>query len=158
MGALLDLAVTQNAQFQAAAAEVDDAARRRFRTQSGEDRFPAEAGLFRGIDYLERNSGLLFNSANEGVAIARFPGGAGGHGTVLCYAELIHGFFEITESLDGLFEEFFAEAVANENTFAEAQGVALIVEWFNVEGRVGASNRQAHGVRAGVDGSDVDRL
>jgi hypothetical protein len=48
--------------------------------------------------------------------------------------------------------------MANENTFTETQGVSLIVERFNVEGRVGTRNGQAHGVGAGVNGSDVNRL
>ena len=155
---MLDVAVAQDAQFQAASAKVDDAARRGFRTERGEDRFAAQAGFFCGVDHFQRNSGLLFDAANKRVAIAGFAGGTGGHGAIFCDAELIHGFLEMTESLDGFFEKFFAEAVANENTFAETQRVTFIVERFDVERGVGAGDGQTHGVGAGVDGGDVNRL
>ena len=45
--------IAKNADFEAAAAEVGDAAKRRFGAERGKDGFPAEAGFFRGTDDFE---------------------------------------------------------------------------------------------------------
>src|SRR5256885_4775564 len=52
---LNDGVVAQNAEFQTAAAEVDDATKRRFRAKRRKDRFPAEARFFVRADDFEAN-------------------------------------------------------------------------------------------------------
>ena len=52
---LNDAVVAQNAEFQAAAAEVHDATKRRFGAKRREDRFPAEARFFVRADDFETN-------------------------------------------------------------------------------------------------------
>jgi hypothetical protein len=64
----------------------------------------------------------------------------------------------MAKGLDTLFEDFFAEAVADENSFAEPEGKAFVDEGFDVESGEGADDGQADGVGAGVDGGNVNGI
>src|SRR5450432_1913358 len=158
MGALLDGAVAQNGEFQAAAAKIDDAARQGFGAQSGEDGFAAETGFFRGADDFQGDAGFLPDSAEESVAVTGFARGAGGYRAIFGYAEVVHDFFKMGKGFYGFLEKFFAEAVAQENAFSQAKRVALVVKSFDVESGIGAGHGEAHGVGAGVDGGDIYRI
>ena len=62
------------------------------------------------------------------------------------------------ERLDSLFKNFLAETVANENTFAEAERIAFVVQRFEVNGGMRADDGKAHGIGTGVNRGDVNRL
>src|SRR5947207_3894897 len=62
------------------------------------------------------------------------------------------------KSLDALLNDFFTEAVAQENTFAEPQRIPLVVQRFDVQGGIGAGHGETHGVGAGVNRGDVNQL
>ena len=62
------------------------------------------------------------------------------------------------ERFDSLLENFFAKAVANEHTFAEPKGIALVVQGLEVNGGVGANDRKTDGVGTGVNRGDVNRF
>jgi len=100
----------------------------------------------------------LLHPADEGAAVAGFAGGAGGDGAVFGDAVLFHDFVKMAEGFDAFLENFFAEAMAEEDAFAEAEGKAFVDERLDVESGEGADDGQADGVGAGVDGGDVDRL
>ena len=67
--ALQNGVVSQDAELQAAATQVDDAARRRFRTERGNDSFAAQTRFFLGADYFQTNAGGLLDAANQTVTI-----------------------------------------------------------------------------------------
>jgi len=114
--------VAKNIDFEAAPAKIDDAVGRRFRAESGGSGFPAEARFFfRGDDFQAKAGGLL-DPADESAAVAGFAGGAGGDGAIFGDAVFLHDFVEMAKGFDGFLEDFFAEAVTNENAFAEAEG------------------------------------
>ncbi len=79
---LNDGVIAKDAEFEAAAAEIDDATRLGFRTERGDDRFPAKARFFFGADNFEGNPGGFLNGADELFAILGFAGGAGGDGAI----------------------------------------------------------------------------
>src|SRR5580704_12223111 len=97
---LLDGVVVQDVDLEAAAAEVDDAARRRFWAHDSDGCFAAESRLFGAPDHFERDSGFAFDFAHERLAIARFARGAGRDSAVACDAVFVHDFFEVAERLD----------------------------------------------------------
>src|SRR4029077_4391374 len=117
---LLNRMVAEDVDLQAAAAEVRDAARRRFRSERCDGRFPSQPRFFRSADYLERDACLLFDLPDEGVAIARFAGSAGGHGAITRHAKFVHHFLEMAKRFHTLLESIFAETMAQEYAFAEA--------------------------------------
>src|SRR5258708_23743353 len=114
--------VAKNIDFEAAAAQIDDAIGRRFGTQSGDGGFPAKTRLFFRGDDFEAEAGGLLDAANECAAVAGFAGSAGGNGTIFGDAVFLHEFMKMAEGFDAFLEDFFAEAVADEDTFAEAKG------------------------------------
>jgi len=158
LGALQDGMVAKNIDFEAAPAKIDDAVGRRLRAESGGGGFPAEARFFFRCDDFQAKAGGLLDPADESATVAGFAGGAGGDGAIFGDAVFLHDFVEMAKCFDGFLENFFAEAVANENAFAEAEGKAFVDERFDIESGIGASDGQADGVGAGVDGGDVYRL
>src|ERR1700719_3461725 len=150
--------VAKDVDFEAAAAEIDDAVRRRFGAESGDGGFPAEAGFFFGGDDFEAEAGGLLDAADESAAVAGFAGGAGGDSAIFCDAVLLHDFVQMAKGFDGFLENFFAEAVADEDAFAETEGEAFVDEGLDIESGKGAGDGQADGIGAGVNGGDVDRL
>src|SRR6266480_6153020 len=96
--------------------------------------------------------------ADERFAVSRFARGAGRHGAVARYSEFIHYFTEVPERFYRFFENLFAELGAQENTFAQSQGITFVVQWFDVQCGVSARHGQAHCVGTGVDGGDMNRL
>jgi hypothetical protein len=64
----------------------------------------------------------------------------------------------VGKGFHGFFEKFFAEAVPEEDAFSQAERVALIVEGLDVESGISAGHGEAHGVGAGVDSGDVNRI
>ncbi len=62
------------------------------------------------------------------------------------------------ERFDSLFKNFFAEAVANEHTFAETERIAFVVQRFEVDGGMRTDDGKAHGIGTGVNRGDVNRL
>ncbi len=155
---LLDGVIVQDVDFEAAAAEIDDAARRRFRTHHGDGGFAPESRFFGASDDFEQNSGFAFDLAGKCLTIARLTRGAGRDGAIACDAVLVHHFLEVTECLYAFFENIFGETVAEKNAFAEAQRIALAVERFDIEGGIGAGDGKAHCVGAGIDRRDVNWL
>src|SRR5580692_8287921 len=158
LGALQDGVVAQNVDFQAAAAKIDDAVRRSFRAKSGDGGFPAEARFFFCGDDFEAEASRFFDSVDESAAVAGFAGSAGGDGAIFGDAVFLHDFVKVAKGFDGFLEKIFAEAMADENAFAEAQREAFVDERFDIERGKGADDGQADGVGAGVDGGDMDRL
>jgi hypothetical protein len=150
--------IAQDADFEAAAAEVRDATKRRFGTEGGENRFPAKSRFFGRADDFKPKFGFLADAPNESVAILRFTRGAGGNGAVTSDSELLHHFLKMRKGLDASFEDFFAEAVADEDTFAKAQRISFIVKWFEVDGGMRAHDGKAYGVGTGINRGDVNRL
>ena len=114
--------IAQNAEFQAAAAEIDNAVRGRFGAESGNGGFAAKAGFLFGADDFQADAGGFFTrwtsvlrlraSREALVATARY--------LVTPYSSMISRRW--TEGLDAFFQELFAEAVADEDAFAEPQG------------------------------------
>src|SRR5208282_491732 len=84
--------VLQDAEFEAAAAEIGDATWLRLRPHRGEDSFAAEARFFPCTDNFEGETGGFLHAMHERIAVLRFAGGAGGHGAVFGDAELVHDF------------------------------------------------------------------
>jgi hypothetical protein len=150
--------VAKDAEFQAPAAEVDDATRLSFRAHGGDDRFAAETRFFLGAYDFQRDASGLLDATDKILAIQCFAGGAGGDGAIFGDAVFLHKFTELTEGFDAFFEDVFAEAMADKDAFAEAQGVALVDEGFDIEGGIDASDREADCVGAGIDGGYVDRF
>ncbi len=150
--------VSQDAEFQAAATQIGNAAGGGFRAQSGKHRFPAEAGFFPGADDFQSNAGGLLDAADERAAVLSFARGAGGYGAVFGDAKFLHDFVKMAEGFHTLFENFLGEAMANKNTFAQAQRIAFGDERFNIEAGIGASDGQADCIGAGVDGGDMNGI
>ena len=155
---LLDGVIVQDVDFEAAAAEIDDAARRRLGAHHRDGRFASEPRFFRAADHLERDAGLPLDFAHERFAIARFTRRAGRHRAITRDAVFVHHFLEVTKRLHAFFKNVFGETVTEKNTFAEAQRVAFAVERFDVESGIGARDGKAHCVGAGVDRRDVNWL
>src|SRR5208337_1776988 len=155
---LHDAVVAKDAEFQAAAAEVHDAAWLRSRAHGRQGGNTAEAGFFLGADYLQANAGGLLDAMNEDVPVLRFTGGAGGDGAILGHAKLVHNFAKVAEGLDAPTQKFFAEAVAHEDAFAQPQRIALRGQRLDVQSRISAGHGEADRIGAGVNGGDVDRL
>jgi hypothetical protein len=65
---------------------------------------------------------------------------------------------KLAKSFEALFEDVFAEAVADKDAFAETQGAAFVDEGFDIESGIGASDGEADCVGAGIDGGYVDRF
>ena len=156
--ALDDAVVAKDAEFQAAAAKIHDAARLRAGSHGRQGGDAAEARFFLGADHFQANAGGLLDAMNEGVAVLRFTGGAGGDGAILGHAKFIHDFAKVAEGLDALIQQFFTEAVAHEDAFAQPQRIALRGQGLDVQGGIGAGDGEADCIGAGVDGGDVDRL
>jgi len=150
--------VAENADFEAAASKIGDATQRRFGTKSGKDCFPTKAGFFLRADYFEADFRFLQDAADKGVAILCFARSAGGDGTVASDTELVHYFTKMFEGFDAFLENFFAEFLTDENAFAKAERVALIVKRFDVDSGMGANDGKAYRVGTGVNRGDVDRL
>ena len=98
------------------------------------------------------------DATDERVAILGFTGSAGGDGTIFGDAELFHDFVETAEDLDTFLEDFLAEAMTDENTFAETERAAFGDQRLDIESGVGAGYGQADGIGAGVDGGDMNGL
>ena len=126
LGALKDGMVAKDIDFEAAAAEIDDAVRRGFRAESGDGGFPAEARFFFCGDDFEAQACGLLDAADERAAVAGFAGSAGGDGAIFGDAVFLHDFVEMAEGFDGLLENFFAETVADENALAETEREAFV--------------------------------
>jgi len=150
--------IAQNTNFEAAAAKVRDATKWRFGTEGGENRFPAKSRLFgRAYDF-KLKPGFLANAPDESVAILRFTRSAGGNGAVPSNSEFLHHLLEMCKGLAAPFEDLFAETVADEDTFAKAQRIPLIVKWFEVDGGMRANDGKADGVGTGINRGDVNRF
>src|SRR5208337_129718 len=156
--ALDDAVVAKDAEFQAAAAEIHDAARLRAGAHGRQGGNAAEARFFLGADHFQANAGGLLDAMNEDVPVLRFAGGAGGNGAILRHTKIVHDFAKAAEGLDALIQKFFAEAVAHEDAFAQPQRIALRGQRLDVQSRIGAGDGEADRIGAGVDGGDVDRL
>ena len=150
--------VAKDAEFQAPAAQVDDATRLRFRAHGGDDRFAAETRFFLGAYDFQRDASGLLDGTGKILAILGFAGGAGGDGAIFGDAVFLHKFTEPAEGFDAFFEDVFAEAMAYEDAFAEAQRAALVDEGFDIESGIGASDREADCIGAGIDSGYVDRF
>ena len=92
--------VAEKIDFEAAAAEINDAVGRRFRTESGDGGFPAEARFFLCGDDFEAKTGGLLDAVNKRAAVTGFAGGAGGDGAIFGDAVFLHEFVEMTEGFD----------------------------------------------------------
>ena len=150
--------VSQDAELQAASAQIGNAAGGSFRAQSGKHRFPAEAGFFLGADDFQSNACGLLDAADKSAAVLGLARGAGGHGPNFGDAKFLHDFVEMAEGFDTLLENLLGEPMADKNTFAEAQGIAFGDERFNIETGISAGDGQADCIGAGVDGGDVNGL
>src|SRR5208282_6257401 len=104
-----DRVVPQDAQLQAAAAEVDDACGLRLRPHGCKYRFPAEPRLFLSADDFQANTGRLLDPVNQGAAVLRFPGSAGGNGAILGYAIFLNDFVEMAKRLNAFLQNLLAE-------------------------------------------------
>ena len=155
---LLHRMLAQQGDLQAPAAEINDAAQRSVRTERAEHPFPAQPGLFRTADHLKPEPGLSPDSADERATILRFARGARCNRAIFRHTKFVHQRSEMPEGLPGFLESFFAEAMPQKNTFAQPQGIALRVQRFDVQSRIGAHDGESDGVRAGVNGRDVNRL
>jgi len=158
LGALQNGMVTKDIDFEAAAAEIDDAVRRSFGAERGDGGFPAEARFFFRGDYFEAEAGGLLYAVDECAAVAGFAGGAGGDGTIFGDAVFLHDFVDVAEGFDAPLENFLAEAVADEDAFPKTEGDAFVDKRFDIERGECPGDGQADGIGAGVDGGDVDRL
>ena len=92
------------------------------------------------------------------MAIFCFARRARGNGTIARHAKLFHHFLKVCKSFNSLFEDFFAETVANENALAEAQGIAFVVEWLEVDCGVRANYGKTHCVGTGINRGNVNRF
>jgi hypothetical protein len=124
---LLHFVIAQNADFQAAAAQIGDAARLAVGPERRKHSFPAKARLFDRADHLQLDSRFLSNPADEGLAVAGFPRSAGRHGAVVGHAKFIHHVAKMAKGLHGFLEYVFTEAVAYENALPQAQRIAFVV-------------------------------
>ena len=118
--------VAKDVDLQASAAEVCNATRGRFRSKGRDGCFPAEPRFFCSADHFERDASSLFDMTHERVAVASFARSAGGHRAIAGHAEFVYDFFEMAERLHALFKNVFAETMAQEHAFAEAQRIALV--------------------------------
>src|SRR5450755_54595 len=150
--------VAENIDLQAAAAKIDDATRGRIRPQRSNGGFAAQTRFLGAADHFEGDAAFSLDLAEELFAIAGFAGGARGYGAVLGYAVFLHHFLEMAKGFHALLENILGEAVAQEHAFAQAKGVALVVEGLDVQGGVSSGDGEADGVRACVDRGDVDGL
>src|SRR5690348_3814325 len=156
--ALLHGVISKNADFQAAAAQVHNAARGRFRPQRSQNGHSAQPRLFGRTDYLESDPCLLLYLPHERVAVPSLAGRTGGHRAVARHSELFHNLAEVAERFDALLEKLFAEAMAQKNAFAQPQRIALIDQRLYIERGIGPGHRQAQGIGARVDGGNVNGL
>src|SRR5207253_8580166 len=74
------------------------------------------------------------------------------------HSEFVHDVVKMAERFCGLLENILTEVLSKKNTLTQPQRVALRLQRFDVQSGMGARHRKAHGVRAGVDRRDVDRL
>ncbi len=150
--------VVEDAELEAAAAKIGNETGLSFGAERGKHRFPAEARFFFGANDFQLNTGRFFDAADEGVAILGFAGRAGGDCTIFGDAVLFHDFVQTAEDLDTFLEDFLAEAMTDEDTFAETERAAFGDQRLDIERGVSAGYRQADGIGAGVDGGDMNGL
>src|SRR5262249_23496101 len=72
--------------------------------------------------------------------------------------EFVHDLAEMAEGLHSTLEDLLAETVPQENAFAQAERIALVVERLNIESGIGPSDAETHGVGACVDRGDVNGI
>ena len=150
--------IAEDADFEAAAAQVHDAAGHSLGPERREHGFPAQAGFFRRADDLQHDSRFSFYRAHEGVAVFGFASGAGSHSAIARHTEVVHHFAKIPECFNGFFEDVFTETRPQKDVFSEAKRVAFRLQGFNVQCGICTRHGEAHGIGAGVDGGDVDRF
>src|SRR5580704_7370458 len=92
------------------------------------------------------------------MAVTGFAGRARSHRTVARNSKLIHDFVKMTERIDAFFEELFAEAVPQKNSFAEPQRISLVDQRLYIERRISTRHREAHGIGTRVDRGNVNGL
>ena len=131
---------------------------RGLRAESGNDGFATEARFFQRADDFESDIGFGFYLADESIAIAGFAGGGSGNGAIAGDAKFVHDLAKMAEGLEGFSNQLFTKPVTKKNAFAEAQGVALVMQRFNVQSGIGTGNGETDGVRTGVNGRDMNRL
>src|SRR2546429_4270948 len=79
LSALFHVVISEDADLQASAAQIDNTARSGFRPQGRQHGLAAETGLFRCADYFQKNSGFSLDRAHKRVAIFRLSRSAGRH-------------------------------------------------------------------------------
>src|SRR5260221_2452767 len=100
LGALENCVVAKDGDFETAAAEIDDTVGLRFRAESGDGGFPAEAGFFFCGDDFDAKAGGLLDAVDKGATVASFAGGAGGDSAIFGDAVLFHNFVKVAEGFD----------------------------------------------------------
>ena len=100
LGALKNRVVAKDVDFETAAAEIDDTVGLRFRAESGDGGFPAEAGFFFGGDDFDAKAGGLLDAVDKGAGVAGFARSAGGDRAIFGDAVLFHNFVKVAEGFD----------------------------------------------------------
>lgn len=150
--------VTENTEFEAASAEVNDAARLGFRAHGGDNRFTAKARFFLCADNFESNAGSAFDTTEKAFAVLRFAGGAGGDRAILGDAVFLHEFVEVAKRLHSFFQNVFAKTMANEDTLTKTKRIPFVDQNLDIKSGISTGNGQADRVGAGIDGGDMNRL
>src|SRR5207253_7988690 len=130
LSALFHVVISEDADLQASAAQIDNTARSGFRPQGRQHGLPAETGLFRCADYFQKNSGFSLDRAHKRVAIFRLSRSAGRHCSIPRHSEFVHDVVKMEEGSCGLLENILTEVLSKKNTLTQPQRVALRLQRF----------------------------
>ncbi len=107
-------------QFQAAAAQIENETRRLEVAKRAQGCHAHQARLFVARNDFEIDLGLMADAFDEHVAVARFAGGAGGHGAIRDHAMAIHDPAELAKRGGGVAQRLAIEFSGSERGMAQA--------------------------------------
>ena len=149
-------AAVQFIQLEAAAAEIENKARRIEIAKRAEDRDTHEARFFIAGDNLQIDFGLMADAFEQNVAVTSLARGAGRHGSIRGDAARVHDAAEFAEGRGRLAQCFAIEFPGSKNRMAEAHGSPDRLYNFPIIGGANSRDHQAERVGPGVDRRDLD--
>jgi hypothetical protein len=115
-----------------------------------------QARFFLAADDFKLKAGFSANAFHQAAIVASLARRSGGDRAVGGDVVTVQAVAEFAESAGGEGDGVFVKEAASERMVAEANGGAFVVEEFEMAGRSGARDDQTYGIRARVDGSQLN--